>query len=115
MIFSNYRSGSSFLGETISSYPGTFYHFEPLQHLGMSTFNMTTVNEEVIQGVKDLMKCTYNSSGKPITQSHKQYIIEIFTNACAFFQHCPNTFHHSNKKYLYINKMTNCGNIAQIK
>lgn len=32
VIFTTWRSGSTFLGETLDSHPGTFYHYEPLLH-----------------------------------------------------------------------------------
>ena len=32
LIATSYRSGSSFLGELLNQYPGTFYYFEPLHY-----------------------------------------------------------------------------------
>ncbi|XP_076042632.1 carbohydrate sulfotransferase 5-like isoform X2 [Oratosquilla oratoria] len=33
LLLSTWRSGSTFLGDLVKSYPGTFYSFEPLHHL----------------------------------------------------------------------------------
>ena len=55
IIITKGRSGSSFLGELLSQYPGTFYSYEPL-HYRMSTASI----DEKVDLVKDVFKCTPN-------------------------------------------------------
>ena len=55
IIVTKGRSGSSFLGELLSQYPGTFYSYEPL-HYRMSNLSI----DEKVELVKDVFKCTPN-------------------------------------------------------
>jgi len=34
LVFTTWRSGSTFIGAILNSHPGTFYHFEPLKYMG---------------------------------------------------------------------------------
>ena len=55
IIVTKGRSGSSFLGELLSQYPGTFYSYEPLHYR-----RSTTSIDEKVDLVKDVFKCTPN-------------------------------------------------------
>jgi len=35
IVFTSWRSGSTFLGDLLNAHPGTFYHYEPLLPLGI--------------------------------------------------------------------------------
>jgi len=35
LIVTSWRSGSTFLAQILSSYPGVFQHYEPLMHVGL--------------------------------------------------------------------------------
>ena len=50
LIATSYRSGSTFLGELLNQYPGTFYYFEPLHYY----FHKVTAKSDVIMEEKFL-------------------------------------------------------------
>ena len=52
MIVTHGRSGSSFIGEMLAQYPGTFYSYEPL-HLDKETLTL----EDKIERIKQVLKC----------------------------------------------------------
>ena len=56
LIISTFRSGSSFLGELINSYPGSFYSFEPLRPL----VNRDS-NESKPELIESLFQCRFPS------------------------------------------------------
>ena len=71
LLASTFRSGSSFLGELLSRYPGTFYSYEPLMYT--RTMNTSEVNgyrdstfsrktrEIFIQLLLQVFKCNLDS------------------------------------------------------
>lgn len=61
VIFTTWRSGSTFLGETLDSHPGTFYHYEPLLHFE----------------IKQVHKCLEKL---PIITSKALYVRRFFLN-----------------------------------
>ncbi|KAL7630259.1 UNVERIFIED_CONTAM: hypothetical protein RMT77_019597, partial [Armadillidium vulgare] len=63
VIASTWRSGSTLLGEIISSYPGAFYHYEPLIFLGMKQFDkQDSQNDKVSKLLENLLYCNYTNA-----------------------------------------------------
>ena len=67
LIASNFRSGSSFLGSVLNSYPGTFYSYEPLQF----THNFydkedESLHEKDIEVLKMIFKCDFEPEEKDL-------------------------------------------------
>ena len=54
LIATSYRSGSSFLGELLNQFPGTFYYFEPLHY-----YSQKMIQEEFLQ---TLFRCQFGDS-----------------------------------------------------
>ena len=68
-IVTSWRSGSTFFGQILQSHPGTFYHYEPLLHLGIR--QARPVNgpgniraSEALGVLKGLLECNYAQLGK---------------------------------------------------
>ncbi len=61
-----WRSGSSFFGALLKSYPGTYYSFEPLHYTSNHKVKMTEKNVIDPKGLLDsLFKCRFNKSMHP--------------------------------------------------
>ena len=61
LIATSWRSGSSFLGELLAQYPGTFYYFEPLHYY----FHKVTAKSDVIREeefLETLFRCQFGDS-----------------------------------------------------
>jgi hypothetical protein len=71
VILTTWRSGSTFLGDLVISHPGTFYHYEPLLHFGITRVrDYSGVGGSVYDGrkavdtLRDLMNCDYSKLGE---------------------------------------------------
>jgi len=56
IILTNYRSGSTFLGELFNQHPDAFYTFEPLFLLGGNCENQLPLKIDVLQSI---LKCDF--------------------------------------------------------
>lgn len=59
MVVTTWRSGSTFLGDIMSSHPATFYHYEPLLHFDIKQARHGYLAQEAIRVLKSLMVCNY--------------------------------------------------------
>uniref|UniRef100_T1J639 Sulfotransferase domain-containing protein n=1 Tax=Strigamia maritima TaxID=126957 RepID=T1J639_STRMM len=59
MILAYWRSGSTFVSEIINHYPGTFYHYEPLQPVVGPTLVNKTMEHIAVKLLSDLFNCSY--------------------------------------------------------
>ncbi|ODM97584.1 Carbohydrate sulfotransferase 4 [Orchesella cincta] len=59
VIFTTWRSGSTFLGETLDSHPGTFYHYEPLLHFNIKQVRSGKLAQEGLRVLNQLFNCNY--------------------------------------------------------
>jgi len=59
IIATTWRSGSSFLGELINQYPGTFYYFEPLHYYSNLKDRKNVPTETDF--FKSLLSCTFEA------------------------------------------------------
>ena len=61
LIVTTWRSGSTFLGDILKAYPGTFYSFEPLHSLlGNNRFNEEEgeeMQQKIIKRIRNIMEC----------------------------------------------------------
>lgn len=88
LIASTYRSGSSFLGDLLNHYQGTFYSFEPLHYnenkIGQPKMSEAEKNKEYIDMLRQVFKCI-PESGYFQHASKKSYIFQHnfrFWNVC---------------------------------
>ena len=80
LIATSWRSGSSFLGELLAQYPGTFYYFEPLHYYSQKvTPQSDAVREE--EFLETLFRCQFGEHNhgflehvqdNPVLLSHKR-------------------------------------------
>jgi hypothetical protein len=54
-----WRSGSTFLAELLSSYPATFYHYEPFTGHGIHRLRDDNETELAADMIKTLLNCSY--------------------------------------------------------
>ena len=90
LIVSSYRSGSSFLGDLLNHYRGTFYSFEPLHYnenkIRKSKLSDAEKNKEYIDMIVQVFKC------KPETGyfQHAHEKRYIFQHNFRFWNVCEN-------------------------
>ena len=58
LIATSWRSGSSFLGELLAQYPGTFYYFEPLHYYSQKVTEESDVIREE-EFLETLFRCQF--------------------------------------------------------
>ncbi len=65
LIFTTWRSGSSFVGEAVASHPLTFYHYEPLMYKGIVQIGPESEKDasNAINTVKALLNCDFSHAG----------------------------------------------------
>ena len=63
-VVTTWRSGSTFLGDILTSHPATFYHYEPLIHLGITQVRSGKLAETALKALKSQLNCSYNGLGK---------------------------------------------------
>lgn len=65
LIFSTWGSELSFMGDAISMYPATFYHYEPLIPFGAVQIGPTSqLANEGVGVLRSLLNCEYSELGK---------------------------------------------------
>lgn len=60
LIVSSWRSGSSFIGEILSSFPASFYHFEPLMPYSRGKIRGAPKDKLGHDVIKKLFNCDYS-------------------------------------------------------
>jgi len=63
LIISTYRSGSSFLGDLLNHYPGSFYYFEPLHYLQHVYQGPKFPSVNTTHLLETLLKCEFHDNG----------------------------------------------------
>ena len=64
LVTTTWRSGSTFLGDIMTSHPGTFYHYEPLLHYDIVQARSGALARDAVRTLRDLMHCNYTNLGK---------------------------------------------------
>ena len=89
LIATRGRSGSSFLGDLLGQYPGTFYSYEPLHFLmNEASQTISTSVQEQIQLIKQVFQCTPSSQYIQHPRSWGALLSHNFRyrNACKSFK-----------------------------
>lgn len=58
VIFSSWRSGSTFIGDIFNTLPGNYYHYEPFNYRSVT---QVKTDEVAMAHVKDLLRCNYGT------------------------------------------------------
>lgn len=59
VVFTTWRSGSTFLGDILNSLPANFYHYEPLLDYGIVQVRGPPYADAAILTLKNLLNCNY--------------------------------------------------------
>ena len=86
LIMTTWRSGSTFLGNLLNHYPGTWYSFEPLLALGPRQLSAGQYIDESLKLVSDVLKC------KPETSFYQYASAKqvLFLHNLRFWNTCKN-------------------------
>jgi len=68
LIVSSWRSGSTFLGDLLNAFPGTFYYFEPLHYFFTAKDEPTGDEKEQLELLRSLYNCSFSNTSKPFLQ-----------------------------------------------
>ncbi|XP_076064850.1 carbohydrate sulfotransferase 1-like [Oratosquilla oratoria] len=60
IVVSTWRSGSTLLGEVLASYPGVYYHYEPLTPYGLHQISPGVLQNEVTDLLNKILHCQYS-------------------------------------------------------
>lgn len=69
IIIASWRTGSTFLGQLVSSVPGSFYFYEPLIHYGPYEVVEPPQTNASLEMVKKLINCNYSGLHEYIENS----------------------------------------------
>ena len=84
LIATSWRSGSSFLGDLLNHYPGTFYSFEPIHYIDFKKHQLKLSkkwrHEEALKLMRDIYKCDYSTNIttgylKHVSKSENQFLL----------------------------------------
>lgn len=76
LIITNFRSGSTFLGQTINSFPGGYYHFEPLLYYRSLVQMQISDDFRGIKAVNELLRmfhCDFSGLNDYIVEAKKKW------------------------------------------
>ena len=65
LIVSSWRSGSTFLGDLLNAFPGTFYYFEPLHYFFTAKDEPIRDEKEQLELLHSLYNCSFPNTSKP--------------------------------------------------
>ncbi|XP_068214375.1 uncharacterized protein [Palaemon carinicauda] len=88
IILSTWRSGSTFLGDLLRSYPGAFFSFEPLHHLLKNLHLQEGPLVEVVTNlIRSILTCNYSDQDEYVSyMRNNTFLIDHNTrlwNSCA--------------------------------
>ena len=63
-VITTWRSGSTFLGDILTSHPATYYHYEPLIHHGIKQIRSGELAKIALKELKSQLNCSYDKLGK---------------------------------------------------
>uniref|UniRef100_T1J648 Sulfotransferase domain-containing protein n=1 Tax=Strigamia maritima TaxID=126957 RepID=T1J648_STRMM len=80
LLLTYWRSGSTFVGDILNHYPGTFYHFEPLHSVSGSDVINKTMEDKAVKFMSDLFSCSYTPENdyylKWVKQEDNQFLFQ---------------------------------------
>ena len=65
LIVSSWRSGSTFLGDLLNAFPGTFFYFEPLHYFFTAKDEPIKEEKEQLELLHSLYNCSFPNTSKP--------------------------------------------------
>nr|CAI5839833.1 unnamed protein product [Callosobruchus analis] len=86
VIFTTWRSGSTFLGDVLNAVPGNYYHYEPLLEYGIIQIRGAPHAESALYTLKSLLSCDYSN-----LYSYLQYgmsHVYLFTHNTRLWNQC---------------------------
>lgn len=86
VIFTTWRSGSTFLGDILNSMPGNFYHYEPLLHYLIVQVRGAPYAQPAIDHLKRLLSCNYTGMEDYLNYGKEHY--NLFTHNTRLWKHC---------------------------
>lgn len=86
VIFSTWRSGSTFLGDILNAMPGNYYHYEPLIYYDIQQIREPPISDEALNALRQLLKCNYTSLDEYLNyaQSHNN----VFSHNVRLWRNC---------------------------
>ncbi|XP_040583049.1 carbohydrate sulfotransferase 4 [Lepeophtheirus salmonis] len=90
LIFTTWRSGSTFMGDILTSHPSAFYHYEPLLYIGIRQVRESDpgLADQAINVIKSLLHCKYDDLGDYLSYGKKHHW--LFNHNERLWNHCLN-------------------------
>ncbi|XP_071538184.1 carbohydrate sulfotransferase 5-like [Panulirus ornatus] len=80
LVATTWRSGSTFLGDLLNTWPGSFYHFEPFHYLTENEAVPRKLEPLATGMLKSLLTCRYDTRTRPylehITSARYRFLLE---------------------------------------
>lgn len=86
VIFTTWRSGSTFLGDILNAMPGNFYHYEPLLHIGIVQVRGPPHAQPALDHLKRLLSCNYSNMAEYLDYGKDHF--NLFTHNTRLWKHC---------------------------
>ncbi|KAI5642488.1 sulfotransferase domain-containing protein [Phthorimaea operculella] len=86
VIFSTWRSGTTFLGELLNAVPGNFYHYEPLLNYEIVQIRGPPQSDKAMSYIKSMLNCSYDNI-EDYFEYGKTHLNQ-FTHNTRLWDHC---------------------------
>lgn len=86
VIFTTWRSGSTFLGDILNAMPGNFYHYEPLLHYDIVQVRGPPTAEPALEHLRKLLMCNYTDMDDYL--NYGKHHFNLFTHNTRLWKHC---------------------------
>lgn len=86
IIFTTWRSGSTFLGDILNAMPGNYYHYEPLLHYDIIQIRGAPYATPALDHLKKLLHCNYTDMDDYLNYGKDHN--NLFTHNTRLWKHC---------------------------
>lgn len=86
VIFTTWRSGSTFLGDILNAMPGNYYHYEPLLHYDIVQVRGPPLSEPALEHLRKLLLCNYTGMEDYLNYGKDHF--NLFTHNTRLWKHC---------------------------
>lgn len=86
IIFSTWRSGTTFLGEVLNAMPGNFYHYEPLLKYEIIQIRGPPNADKALSTIKSMLKCDFRNMEDYFEYGKKH--LHQFSHNTRLWDHC---------------------------
>ncbi|XP_063704748.1 carbohydrate sulfotransferase 5 [Culicoides brevitarsis] len=86
IIFTTWRSGSTFLGDILNAMPGNFYHYEPLLHYEIVQIRGAPYAGKALEHLRKLLTCNYTDMEDYLNYGKEHN--NLFTHNTRLWKHC---------------------------